>query len=140
MLVTRHSDCAHHPCILPNLRLSHRLQMSQRVHVANVAEGKQRAAAQYKRKRLKAFHIERWDLAHRATDYDKWATAKDFYDIEYEHVSMSVDMLHQLTPICQCMIATMARSSRRIQVTTARHASVGLRAIHCGTAGQAAGL
>lgn len=51
------------------------------------AEGKSRAAAQYNKKRLKAFHIERWDLAHRATDYDKWTTATDFYDIEYEHVS-----------------------------------------------------
>jgi hypothetical protein len=53
------------------------------------AEGKQRAAAQYKKKRLKPFHIERWDLAHRATEYDRWTTAKDFYDIEYEHVSLT---------------------------------------------------
>lgn len=55
--------------------------------LAYCAEGKPRAAAQYRKKRLKPFHIERWDLAHRATDYDRWTTAKDFYDIEYEHVS-----------------------------------------------------
>lgn len=62
------------------------------LRVWHVAEGKQRAVAQYKKKRLKPFHIERWDLAHRATDYDKWTTAKDFYDIEYEHVSISLNL------------------------------------------------
>ena len=39
------------------------------------------------RQQLKPFHLERWDLAHRATNYSRWATAEAYYDIEYEHVS-----------------------------------------------------
>ena len=38
------------------------------------------------RNELKPFHLERWDLAHRATDYTKWSTADEYYDIQYEHV------------------------------------------------------
>ena len=38
------------------------------------------------RKQLKPFHVERWDLAHRAVDYPRWATAGAVYDITYEHV------------------------------------------------------
>ena len=36
---------------------------------------------------LKPFHLERWDLAHRATNYSRWAAADGPYAIEYEHVS-----------------------------------------------------
>ncbi len=40
------------------------------------------------RKELKPFHVERWDLAHRAVDYPRWATAGAVYDITYEHVRL----------------------------------------------------
>ena len=40
------------------------------------------------RKELKPFHVERWDLAHRAVDYPRWATADAVYDIVYEHVRL----------------------------------------------------
>lgn len=36
---------------------------------------------------LKPFHLERWDLAHRATNYSRWVAATGFYAIQYEHVS-----------------------------------------------------
>lgn len=50
------------------------------------AGGKAEAAAMLGRKELKPFHVERWDLAHRAADYPRWATADSFYEIAYEHV------------------------------------------------------
>lgn len=46
------------------------------------------------RKELKPFHLERWDLAHRATNYSRWATADQYYDIEYEHVSAGTEILN----------------------------------------------
>jgi len=48
-------------------------------------DGKGRAAELYSAGKLKPFHLERWDLAHRATDFAKWAGASNFYDIQYEH-------------------------------------------------------
>ena len=40
----------------------------------------------HRKKKIKAFHIERWEFAHRNTDYEKWTTAKDFYEVQYENV------------------------------------------------------
>ena len=50
------------------------------------ADGKAAAAQLYRDGKIKPFHLERWDLAHRATDFAKWAGATSFYDIEYAHV------------------------------------------------------
>ncbi len=53
------------------------------------AGGKGEAANMLGRKELKPFHVERWDLAHRAVDYPRWATAGAVYDITYEHVRLA---------------------------------------------------
>ncbi len=63
------------------------------------AEGKKRAAGMYTKKRLKPFHIERWDLAHRATDYDKWTNASNFYAVEYEHVRSVLSSCRSCSPL-----------------------------------------
>lgn len=63
------------------------------------AEGKKRAAGMYTKKRLKPFHIERWDLAHRATDYDKWINASKFYAVEYEHVRILFSSCRYCSPL-----------------------------------------
>lgn len=54
---------------------------------SSVTGGKEVAAAMLARKELRPFHLNRWDLAHRATDYGRWATSRQFYLVNYEHVS-----------------------------------------------------
>jgi hypothetical protein len=55
------------------------------------AEGKKEAVYLYGRKDLVPFHLERWDLAHRATDFEKWVNATDYYGVAYEHVRRWAD-------------------------------------------------
>lgn len=56
--------------------------------------------------KLKPFHLERWDLAHRATDFAKWPGASDLYDIQYEHVgALSRDHRRSFRKPAPCSMA-----------------------------------
>lgn len=45
---------------------------------------KPQAVKLYREGQLVPFHLARWDLAHRATNYSRWADSATFYDIEHE--------------------------------------------------------
>lgn len=80
------SDRARHSQSFLLVGISYEILVQKAVTLILCADGKGRAAELYSAGKLKPFHLERWDLAHRATDFAKWAGASNFYDIQYEHV------------------------------------------------------